>query len=41
MLLFTESIGIVNRHFEKSLTLWKDVDPTKAEVDDAKKRLAG
>jgi len=28
-------------HFEKFLDLWKDANPGIAEVEDAKKRVAG
>jgi len=33
--------GRTMKHYEKSLTLWKDADPGIAEVEDAKERLAG
>jgi len=40
-LLAERLVGKAIEHFEKFPDLWKDADPGKAEVEDAKKRVAG
>ena len=36
-----EQKGKAIEHYEKFLDLWKDADPGLAEVEDAKKKVAG
>ena len=40
-LLAERLVGKAIEHFEKFLDLWKDADTGMAEVEDARKRLAG
>jgi hypothetical protein len=40
-LLAERLVGKAIEHCEKFLGIWKDADPCHAEVEDAKKRLAG